>query len=87
MAGEEWVFENLFLLANDHRESSIGIEEKVVVDTPLPSFDKTFKFFEHTNTFMQPPMDNEEVDHDDIPLRWAIKGKEKVKKRRKKRSL
>lgn len=60
------------LVANHPRETSIGMKEHVAGDTPLPLLDTTSKFIEHTDTFVQPLMEDEEVIDDDMPLLWTI---------------
>lgn len=72
------------LLANDSRDISFRMNENVVVDTSLLSFDKTPEFVENLYYFVQPPVEDQEVDNDDdMYLRWSMQRKEGVKETRK----
>lgn len=68
---EDWLVDNLILISNNPRESSIGLDEHVFGDENIPPIGDTFpKADEHTNVFVPPPNEYDEIDEDVLYLRW-----------------
>lgn len=70
---------SLTLLASNLRGSSVGIEENIIDNPSLLTFDTTHTSIVCPNIVVQPPMD----DDNGIPLRWDMQRERESNKKEK----